>query len=150
MKSYMYLILPWEAQGEQDFKPHYTVPQPPCTVETFSAGEHAVTSSYVPWAKDEQTLLFQFTAKAGDETREIVVLYSGLASLMDKDTRFYAVEHRGTQNAIYGMYRDEPGYDAMKDLATHILSGEAMPTMLVNWPPGAKEPTLVGMDKKLK
>jgi hypothetical protein len=144
-------LLILEKQGEANFRPNYAKPASECVLEKFTAAGAPVSALYSPFEKGEATLHYRFVA-SGDETREIVVVYDGLAALMSKkDVIFFVIENRKGNISYYAMYRDQPAYAALKPLIVGILDGSAKPLATVQWPAGAKEPVIDVYDgKRLK
>jgi hypothetical protein len=127
----------------------YAPPKAHCIVETFPAGEASVAAGYSPWEKGISTLLYRFTVSRPEGPSEILVLYSGLASLMaGGGLVFHVSEERQGVVSWYAMYAQEPAYPDVKALAERIARGEAKPLMAVTWPKGAKEGEIVAFDSK--
>lgn len=141
-------LLMLEKQGEADFRPKYAPPSSVCVFDKFDAGGAPVNALYSPFEKGEQTLHYRFVAH-GDETREILVVYDGIASLVaKKDQLFIVVENRKGNISYYAMFRDQPAYAALKPLIASILDGSAKPLATVRWPAGEKEPVIDAYDAK--
>jgi hypothetical protein len=135
-----------EAQGEKDFRLKYAVPDSECLVERFDLADGKVNAIFSPWAKGPQTLLYRFVAGTPEEPREVLVLYSGTVGLALKGQAFHVTEKRAGIVSFYAMFKEEPTYQATKELATSILSGSAKPLLAVRWPEGAKEGEIVAFD----
>src|SRR5215510_2199219 len=82
LQDFVILTAMLEEQGEAHFRPQFTAPQSECLRERFTAGAANVSAVYSPWEKDEQTVHYRFLSGTGDEQREVLVLYNGLASIM--------------------------------------------------------------------
>jgi hypothetical protein len=148
-KTLMTSLLMLEQQGEKEFKPSYSPPASECVLERFAVAAGAVTTVYSPFEKGEHTLHYRFTATNDTGTREVLVLYDGLASLMaKKGPIFFVVENRAGNISYYAMFREQPTYAALKPLIATILDGAAQPLATVRWPPGAKEPVIDAYDTK--
>jgi hypothetical protein len=140
-----------EAQGEKDFRLKYDSPEAECLVEYFIVADATVNGVYSPWEKGSQTLLYRFVMASPDESREVLVLYSGTAGLVTRGHAFHVTETRAGTVSFYAMFKEEPTYQASKDLATAIFSASAKPLLAVRWPEGAKEGEVVAFDSaKLK
>lgn len=139
-----------EKQGEANFKPNYQEPDSRCVLERFEAAALPVSVEYSPFTKSENdTLHYRAQAGGGDDAREILVIYDGLASLMTKKGLvFFVIENRKGSISYYSMYREQPAYADLKPLFTSILDGSAKPLATVHWPPGEKEPVIDAFDSK--
>ena len=144
----MVSLLMLEKQGEADFSPKFAPPSSVCVIDKFDVGGTPVSALYSPFEKGEQTLHYRFVSH-GDETREILVVYDGIASLVaKKDLLFIVVEKLKGNVSYYAMFRDQPAYAALKPLIVSILDGSAKPLAMVRWPAGAKEPVIDAYDAK--
>jgi hypothetical protein len=140
-----------EAQGEKNFRLKYDPPAAECLVERFDVAGREMSAIYNPWEKGTQTLLYRFLAETPQETREVLVLYSGTAGLVAKGQAFHVTETRAGVVSFYAMFKEQPTYQAAKDLATSIFSASAKPLLAVRWPEGAKEGEIVAFNSsKLK
>lgn len=136
-----------EAQGEAKFHPTYAPPASQCLFEKFDAGASPVEAIYSPFEKGEQTLHWRFTT-AAPESREILVIYEGMASLIARKEVLFVLEERKGNISYYAMFREQPTYAALKPLVSGILDGSVAPLASVRWPPGAKEPLIDAYDSK--
>lgn len=141
-------LLGLQAQGEADFRPKYAAPASECVREKFDSAGYAVTVVQSPFEKGALTLLYRFAATSGAETREVIVVYDGMASMMAKKDIFLVTENRGGKISQYAMFREQPTYTAVKPLVVGILDGSAQPLATVRWPAGAKEPVIDAFDSK--
>jgi hypothetical protein len=145
----MVSLLILEKQGEAEFRPKYAPPASQCLLEKFDVAGTSVNAIYTPFAKGDLTLHYRFTAQSGEEAREILVVYDGLASLTyNKGDVFQVVEKRKGDISYYAMFRDQPTYAVVKPIVTAIIDGSAKPLTTVRWPPGAKEPVIDAYDSK--
>lgn len=135
-----------EAQGEKDFRLKYDSPDTECLVERFSLAGATVSAIYSPWKKGTQTLLYRFVMEILEGPREVLVLYSGTAGLAAKGQAFHVTESRAGVVSFYAMFKEEPTYQATKELAMSIFSASAKPLLAVRWPEGAKEGEVVAFD----
>lgn len=135
-----------EAQGEKDFRLKYDPPASECLVERFTLANGTASAIYSPWAKGTQTLLYRFVTETPEESREVLVLYSGTVGLVTKGQAFHVTETRAGIVSFYAMFKEEPTYQAAKELATAIISASAKPLLAVRWPEGAKEGEIVAFD----
>lgn len=148
-KTLMVTLAMLEAQGEAQFRPKYSEPASQCVFERFEIAGNPVTAIYSPFEKGEQTLHYRFLSAVGGESREVVVLYDGLTSLVaKKGLIFFVAENRGGKISYYAMYRDQPSYAALKPLVVSVLDGSAAPLATVRWPKGEKEPVIDAYDSK--
>ena len=141
-------LLVLEGKGEAKF--HLETPPPPsqCVFEKFDVAGVAVEGIHSPLEKSPATTLLWRFHTGGAESRDILVMYDGLASVMaDKEVYFVAEERKGSIS-YYAMFRDQPTYAALKPLATSILDGSAPPLATVRWPAGAAEPVIEAYDTK--
>lgn len=142
-------LLGLQAQGEAEFRPMYAAPSSECVRERFDSAGFAVTAVQSPFEKGALTLHYRFVAVSGAETREIIVVYDGTASLMaKKNFIFIVIENRAGKISHYAMFREQPAYSALKPLVVGILDGSAQPLATVRWPAGAKEPVIDAYDAK--
>jgi len=140
-----------EAQGEKNFRLIYDAAAEACLVERFEQSGQDVNAVYNPWQKGTQTLLYKFVRTSAEETREVLVLYSSMVGLVAKGQGFHVTETRNGVVSFYAMFKEEPTYQAAKDLASSILTDSAKPLLAVRWPPGAPEGEIVAFDSsKLK
>jgi hypothetical protein len=147
--SLMMVAKELESQGEADFHLKYDAPKSPCVVETFDVASTKVTAIANPFEKGLSTLLYRFVVERPDGPSDILFIYSGFtALLLDKGNVFHVSEERDGVISWYMMYRDEPTYAAAKALAQDIVADRASPLMAVRWPRGAKEGSIVALDKK--
>ncbi|HLA71412.1 MAG TPA: hypothetical protein VK624_07865 [Steroidobacteraceae bacterium] len=138
-----------EAQGEAQFKPKYAEPASQCAYEKFEVAGKPVTAIYSPFEKGEQTLHYKFVSASESDSREVLVLYDAMASLMAKKSPiFFVAENRGGHISYYVMFRDQPSYAALKPIVVAVLDGSAAPLATVRWPDGAKEPVIDVFDSK--
>lgn len=142
-------LLSLQAQGEAEFRPKYAAPSSQCVRERFESAGFKVTAVQSPFEKGALTLHYRFVAVSGAETREVIVVYDGTASLMAKKSDIFLVtENRAGKISHYAMFRDRPTYAASKPLVVGILDGSAQPLATVRWPAGAKEPVIDAFDSK--
>lgn len=149
LQSLMMVALELETQGESDFHLKYAVPKSSCVVETFAVDSLQVKAIFTPFEKDLSSLLYRFVVSRPDGPSEILVIYSGVAAIfVNKGPVFHVSEERDGVISWYMMYREEPTYAAAKAIATEIVAERASPLMAVRWPRGAKEGSIVALDKK--
>jgi hypothetical protein len=141
-----------EKQGESNFRPNFAEPETRCVRERFDVAGVPVSVEYSPFTKGDTTLHYRVLAGSGEAAREILVVYDGLASLMEKKGLvFFVIENRKGNISYYSMFRDQPAYADLKPVFISILDGSAKPLATVRWPPGAKEPVIDAFDlKRLK
>lgn len=143
--SFMVVAGELEAQGEENFRLIYEPPTAECLVERIVLSGHKLAATYNPREKGAQTLLYRFVAE--DNSREVLVLYSGMVGLVAKGGHgFHVSETRGGIVSFYAMFKEQPTYEAAKTIAADILSGSAKPLLAVRWPEGAKEGEVVAFD----
>ena len=136
-----------ESQGESNFQLKYSNPSSHCIVETFSVEGTSVSAGYSPWEKGPSTLVYRFSVSRPSGNSEILVLYSGMASLTAGDGLvFHVSEERQGIISWYAMFRDEPAFADVKALVEKIVRGDAKPLLAVTWPKGAKEGEIVALD----
>lgn len=136
-----------EKQGGADFHLKYAKPAILCVADTFQAGGTTVTAAYSPWQKGLSTLLYRLTFARADGPGEILVLYSGTASLLaGGGLMFHVSEERQGVISWYAMFREEPSLADVKALAERIVQHRAKPLLAVRWPAGAKEGEIVAAD----
>lgn len=81
----------------------------------------------------------------------MLVLYSGTVGIVARGQAFHVSETRGGVVSFYAMFKEQPTYQAAKELAASIFSGSIKPLLAVRWPEGAKEGEVVAFDSsKLK
>jgi hypothetical protein len=142
-------LLVLQSQGEASFTPKYSKPTSECVLERFDIANVPVVALYSPFEKGEATLHYRFLAATASGTREVLVIYDGVAgALAKKGQVFKVVEDRAGTISYYGLFRDQPTYAALKPLVTGILDGSAAPLATVRWPKGAKEPVIDAYDAK--
>jgi hypothetical protein len=142
-------LLGLQAQGEAEFRPKYAAPLSECVRERFESAGFAVTAVQSPFEKGALTLHYRFVAVSGAETREVIVVYDGTASLMAKKSFiFMMIENRAGKISYYAMFREQPAYVALKPLVVGILDGSLQPLATVRWPAGEKEPVIDAYDTK--
>jgi hypothetical protein len=140
-----------EAQGEKNFRLEYDPPAAECLVERFDVAGREVSAIHNPWEKGIQTLLYRFLAETPEGTREVLVLYNGTVGLVAKGQAFHVTETRAGVVSFYAMFKEQPTYQAAKELPASIFSASAKPLLAVRWPEGAKEGEVVAFDgSKLK
>jgi hypothetical protein len=138
-----------KAQGESAFHLKYSDPSAECVVESFVAGDIAVMAHYNPWEKGLSTLQYRFDVDRPTGKTQVLVLYSGTASLVyGGGYVLHVSEERDGVISWYAMYRDTPPYPAIKTLVEQIVNGTAKPLMAVRWPSGAKEGEILTFDSK--
>lgn len=137
-----------EKQGEAKFHPAYPEPASACALARFDAAGAPVTAIYSPFEKGDQTLLFRFVTTGADETRTVLVLFDGMASLVYDKMVFTVVEERKGNISYYAMFNKQPTYVTLQPLVASIVDGTAKPLAIVRWPPGAKEPVIDAFDSK--
>ncbi|WP_153067368.1 hypothetical protein [Steroidobacter cummioxidans] len=143
--SFMVVAGELEAQGEKNFRLAYEPPKGECLVERIDLAGQNVTAIYNPWEKGTQTLLYRFVTE--DKAREMLVLYNSLVGLVAKGGYgFHVSETRNGIVSFYAMFKEEPTYEAVKNIASEILSESAKPLLAVRWPEGAKEGEVVAFD----
>jgi hypothetical protein len=137
-----------ESQGEANFRLKYAAPTTECLVETFTISDATVTARYNAWEKGPSTLLYRFSADRPTGKSDVLVLYSGTASLLKGGYVFHVSEENDGIISWYAMFSDDPPYPVIKALVEQIVSGTAKPLLAVRWPKGAKESELVAFDDK--
>lgn len=149
--AFMVAVTELESQGEKNFRLEYDPPAAECLVERFDVAGREVSAIYNPWEKGLQTLLYRFVARTPEGPREVLVLYSGPVGFVMKGQVFHVTETLGGVISFYAMFKEQPTYQAAKDIAAAIFSGSAKPLLAVRWPEGGKEPMIVAYDgDKLK
>lgn len=149
--AFMLVASELEAQGEKNFFLQYEPPAAECLVERFEVSGQEVSAIYNPWERGTQTLLYRFVAKTPEGPREVLVLYSGMVEFVMKGQSFHVTETRGGVVSFYAMFKEQPTYQAAKEMAASIFSASAKPLLAVRWPEGAKEGEVVAFDSdKLK
>jgi hypothetical protein len=142
-------LLSLQAQGEAEFTPKYSKPARECVLDRFNVAGAKVQALFTPFEKGENTLHYRFVSEDAAGSREVLVIYDGLAAVLsEKGTLFKVVEDRAGNISYYGMFRDPPTYAALKPLVTGILDGSASPLATVRWPRGEKEPVIDAYDTK--
>jgi hypothetical protein len=141
-------LLVLQGKGEAEF---HLEPEPPasqCVFEKFDVAGASVEGIRSPFEKSAATTLLWRFHTGGPDSRDILVMYDGTASLMaDKEVFFVAEERKGSIS-YYAMYRDPPAHAVLKPLVTSIMNGSAPPLATVRWPAGAKEPVIDAYDAK--
>jgi hypothetical protein len=138
-----------ERQGEAAFHLQYDVKAPECVLEAFDVGGLKATVLYTPWAKGLSTLEYRVRVDRPTGATEVLVLYSGMASLFSgAGMIFHVSEERDGVISWYAMFKEEPTYAAVRELVEKIVKGEARPLLAVRWPPGAKEGDILVYDNK--
>ncbi len=142
-------LLALQAQGEAEFTPKYSKPAGECVRERFDVAGAKVAALFTPFEKGENTVHYRFVSQDAAGSREVLVIYDGVAAVLSKKgTLFKVVENRDGNISYYGMFRDPPAYAALKPLVTGILDGSAAPLATVRWPKGEKEPVIDAYDTK--
>jgi len=137
-------------QGKGEAKFHLVTPPPPsqCVFEKFDVAGAAVEGIHSPFEKSSDTTLLWRFHTGGADSRDILVVYDGTASVVaDRDVYFVAEERKGSIS-YYAMFRDQPTFAVLKPLVTSILNGSAPPLATVRWPAGAAEPVIDAYDTK--
>lgn len=138
-----------EAQGEANFHLSYEAPADECLVGSFQVGEVTVHARYNKWQQTPSSLLYRFMVERPGATSEVLVLYSGTASLISgRGHVFHVSEEKDGVISWYAMFRDEPMYSGLRTLVEQIVTGSAKPLLAVRWPKGAKEGEIVAFDSK--
>jgi len=138
-----------EKQGEAAFHLKYEVKTPECLVEAFVIGDTKAAAFYTPFTKGLSTLEYRVKLDRPTGATDVLVIYSGLASLMgEHGLVFHVSEERDGIISWYAMFKDEPTYPAVRELVGKIATGEAKPLLAVRWPPGANEGEVVTFDSK--
>ena len=138
-----------QAQGEADFRPKFAAPSSECVRERFDSAGYAVTALQSPFEKGPLTLHYRFVAVSSAETREVIVVYDGMASLMaKKGLIFMMIENRAGKISHYAMLRGQPTYAPLRALVVGILDNSMRPLATVRWPAGEKEPVIDAYDTK--
>ena len=138
-----------EAQGEANFHLRYAVPAAECVVETYDVPERRITASYNPFEKGLSTLNYRFTIARPSDRTEILLLFSGTASLVaGRAYVFHVSEEKDGVISWYAMFREPPDYPVVKNLVQQIVSARAKPLLAVRWPRGAKEGDIVVFDSR--
>ena len=147
--SLMLVVNELEAQGEAYFHLKYADPKAECVIEVFERSDAKVTATYNAFEKGPSTLNYRFAIdRPGGETN-VLVLYSGTASLVGGGGYlFHVSEEKNGVIAWYAMFRDPPAYPIVKVLVERILDGTAKPLLAVRWPKGAKEAEVMAFDAK--
>jgi hypothetical protein len=137
-----------ESQGEANFHLKYAAPAAECVVETFATSDATVTARYNPWEKGLSTLHYRFVVDRPAGRNEVLVIYSGTASLLKGGYVFHVSEEKDGVISWYAMFGDDPLYASVRALVEQIVGGTAKPLLAVRWPKGAKEGELVAFDDK--
>jgi hypothetical protein len=136
-----------ESQSESNFHLKYSNPSSHCIVETFSVDGTSISAGYSAWEKGLSTLVYRFSVSRSSGNSEILLLYSGMASLTAGDGLvFHLSEERQGVISWYAMFRDEPAFVDVKALVEKIVRGDAKPLLAVTWRKGAKEGEIVAFD----
>ncbi|TNE57738.1 MAG: hypothetical protein EP340_07720 [Alphaproteobacteria bacterium] len=147
--SYFVLASLLEADGIDDFRLHYQIPDGLCLREALDIeGYENVSVFYAPPAKGfEQQLHYKIDAVKDGEQRSIVVIYNGMLA-MSAELGYYVAEFRNDEILMYALYDDVPRYQDIRDMSVRILSGEFPPAVGLSWPEGSPEALLDGYDTK--
>ena len=124
-KNFSMLVLDQEKDGKRGFRLTHNKPKKKNaeSVELIQLGEFQVEVQKFTFEKGPQTLLYRFKAKGGGQSREILVLYSGLVSLLAKPDGFYFYVAEEYEKSIryYSMFNGEPKIDALKRVVEAAL-----------------------------
>ena len=146
--TYFILATLLEDQGRGNLRPEYDSPENLCVVESFQVGAMTVGSTYAGFTKGMQTLLYRFEVD-GEESREILVLYSGMLSFVSgKGSKFSVTETRADRVDIYAIYDREPPYKQVRTLVEGVLSGREMPMLSAEWQDGEDELMITVFDSE--
>jgi hypothetical protein len=140
LRPFVSLLALLEAQGEARFRPEYPAPKTECLRDRFTVGTTSIASVYAPWEQGDQTLHYRFVAGSGDERREVLLLYSGVVGFLHGWPCFYLVETRTGRTSYYAMFQGQPRFEPVKTIVAGIFDGRVEPSLVVHWPPRAKEP----------
>jgi hypothetical protein len=145
--AFMIVAAELQDQGEKDFKLQYDPPAGECVIERLNLSGLDVYAIYNPWEKGTQTLLYRFVAGPSQDSREVLVLYNGMVGMAAKGGYgFHLSETRNGVVSFYAMFKEEPTYQAVKEIAADIFAGSAKPLLALDWPEGEKEAKFVAFD----
>ncbi len=98
-------------------------------------GEFQVEIQKFTSEKSPQTLLYRFKTVNGKQSREILVLYSGVVSLLAKPDGFYFYVAEEYEKSIryYSMYNGEPKLEALKKVVEAALLNPYSALVATRW-----------------
>jgi len=133
------LIASLEEQGRGDLIPAYEPLTSQCLLSPFETKAGKVQAVFSPFAKGMQTLHYRFIMGVGNDEREFLVLYNGIASLIDGGSIFYVTETKKGTTRFYAAYKGQPRHKDLKKLIRKIAEGKTESLIEVDWPETSKE-----------
>lgn len=136
-----------EKQGRDKPIPEYTNDVEPCVAETFDLGDQSISMITPGFNKGAQTLYYLILVQDGEKTREILILYNAIVSIMNSGGLYFSVsETQGAATSFYEVYKDRPTHKTLKKLVRDILQGKAKPLMSAEWQEGEPELVITAYD----
>jgi len=129
------LVMDQEKDGKRGFHLIHNKPKKAESVESIQLGEFQVEVQKFASEKGPQTLLYRFKAVNGKQSREILVLYSGIVSLLAKPEGFYFYVAEEYEKSIryYSMYNGEPKLETLKKVVETALSNPDSALVATKW-----------------
>lgn len=129
------LVMDQEKDGKRGFHLIYKKPKKAEFIETIPLGEFQVEIQKFTSEKGPQTLMYRFKSADRKPSREILVLYSGIVSLLAKPEGFYFYVAEEYEKSIryYAMYNGEPTLETLKKVVQAALVNPDSALVATRW-----------------
>lgn len=134
-KDFMSLVLNQEKNGKRGFKLQFEKVKKPESESSVQLSGYEVNVQKFNFKTGEQTLLYRFNANKGKEKRAVLVLYSGMLSLLSgtENYYFYVAEEYQKSIRYYAMFNAEPSFDELNRVISTALENPESALVATRW-----------------
>ena len=134
-KNFMSLVLNQEQNGKRGFRLQFDKVKKPESENQLKLGGYEVVAQKYSFRAGEQTLLFRLNAKNAKEKRAILVLYSGMLSLLagTDNYYFYVAEEYKKSIRYYAMFKAEPSFELVSQVVESALKNPDVALVATRW-----------------
>jgi len=134
-KDFMSLVLNQEKNGKRGFKLQFDKVKKPESESKGQLGGFEVNVQKFSFKTGEQTLLYRFNANKGKEKRAVLVLYSGILSLLSgtENYYFYVAEEYQKSIRYHAMFNAEPSIEDLTKVVSTALENPESALVATRW-----------------
>lgn len=134
-KDFMSLVLNQEQNGKRGFKLQFEKVKKPESESNAQLGGYEVNIQKFNFKTGEQTLLYRFNANKGKEKRAVLVLYSGMLSLLSgtENYYFYVAEEYQKSIRYHAMFNAEPSFEELSKVISAALENPESALVATRW-----------------
>lgn len=134
-KDFMSLVLNQKKNGKRGFKLQFEKVKKPESESNVQLGGFDVNAQKFSFKAGEQTLLYRFNANKDKEKRTVLVLYSGMLSLLSDTENYYFYVAEEYQKSIryYAMFNAKPSFEELSEVVSIALKNPESALVATRW-----------------